>query len=88
MPSPPSSLHAYSEVIDQIGPCPAVRCPKRSVIQTLPWLSMARPLVLKSGLEFLGLARIGGRKARHVVDDAIGYPNPVLLVDRKEKRCL
>ena len=44
--------------------------------------------IVKSGLEFLGLARIGGWKARNVVERAIGYPNPVLLVDSKVKWCL
>ena len=44
--------------------------------------------IVVSGLEFLGLAWIGGWKARNVVECAIGYPNPVLLIDGKVKRCL
>ena len=44
--------------------------------------------IVVSGLEFLGLAWIGGWKARNVVERAIGYPDPVLLVDSKVKWCL
>src|ERR1700747_325186 len=44
--------------------------------------------IIKSGLEFLGLAGIGGGKACDVIDGAIGYPDPVLLVDGEVKWCL
>src|SRR5271157_4494664 len=38
-------------------------------------------------LEVLGLARISSRKARDVVDAAVGHPNAVLLVDAEVKWC-
>ena len=41
--------------------------------------------VVESGLEVLGLARIGGGEARDVVDAAVGHPDPVLLVDAEVK---
>src|SRR5450631_1505780 len=45
----------------------------------------AQAAIVDSGLEVLGLARIGGRKARDVVNSAIGHPDPFLLVDAEVK---
>ena len=53
---------------------PSSPLPNRLVTQTLPWLSMARPLLLIAGLEVLDLARVGGGKARDVVDSRYWKP--------------
>jgi len=43
--------------------------------------------IVDAGLEILGLARIGRGEAGNVIYTAIGYPNPVLLVDAEMKGC-
>src|SRR5215470_6276935 len=45
----------------------------------------AKTAIVNPGLEVFGLARISGGEARDVVGTAIGYPNPVLLVDGEVK---
>ena len=59
--------------------------PNRLVTQTLPRLSMARPLLLIPVLKFSALLGSDGGEACHVVHSAIGHPDPVLLVDAEMK---
>ena len=64
---------------------PSSPVPKRLVTQTLPWLSMFRPLLLEPDVELGDLARVGGREAEDVVG-AVRDPDPVLLVDGQVER--
>ena len=64
---------------------PSKPLPNRLVTQTLPWLSMPRPLLLNPTLKFSTLLGSAAGKARDVVDAAIRYPDPVLLVDAEMK---
>jgi hypothetical protein len=43
--------------------------------------------IVDAGLEVPGLAWIGRGEAGNVIYTAIGYPNPVLLVDPEMKGC-
>src|SRR5271167_4851788 len=45
----------------------------------------AKTAAVESNLEIIDLRRIGGRETRDVVDAAIRYPDPVLLVDAEVK---